>query len=89
MDITGIIDNADIVGPCIDLCMDIAVMYIDLCIMRVCGVDFCLDIMHSIDIVDMDIIEIRDFMDGIDKTEILGAEDNVRSMDMIDSIGNL
>ena len=39
IDMTGIprvIDNADIVGACVDLCMDIMVMYIDLCIMPAC-----------------------------------------------------
>ena len=32
------------------------------------------------DIEDIGIIEIRDFMDGIDSTENLGVGDNVHSM---------
>ena len=34
--IPRVIDTADIVGPCIDLCMDSTVMYIDRCILRAC-----------------------------------------------------
>ena len=32
----GVTDTADIVGQCIDLCMDITVMCIDVCVMSVC-----------------------------------------------------
>ena len=42
-----------------------------------------------IDIVDLGIIEIRDVMDGIDSTEILGVGVNVDSMHVIDIIGKL
>ena len=48
-DMTGLIDTADIVGPCIDLCMDIMVMCIDVCIVRVCVVGFYLDIIDTAD----------------------------------------
>ena len=72
IEVTGIIDTADIVDPCIDLCLDITVMYMDLCIVCVCVcvVDFCLDIIHSVDsmengrnyrhVIDTDMIEIED-----------------------------
>ena len=43
----------------------------------------------SIDIVDNDIIEIRDFMDGIGNTEILGVGDNVHSIYVTEIIGEL
>ena len=52
IDMTGIIDTADIVGRCIDPCMGI-MLGIEVCIVCVCVADFCLDIIATVETVDM------------------------------------